>query len=175
MMNKGLEIIEAHWLFDIAPENIEVLVHPQVAVHGLVYFRDGSVIGQLGTPDMRTPISYALEWPDRMLWDPEPLDLVALGRLEFHEVDPERYPCFTLARQALAAGGIMPAVLNAANEVAVDAFLSHQIGFNAISDVVNDVMQADIVGDVKSHAAVVALDAEARKEADACVRKYALD
>jgi len=175
MMNKGLEIIEAHWLFDIAPENIEVLVHPQVAVHGLVYFRDGSVIGQLGTPDMRTPISYALEWPDRMLWDPEPLDLVALGRLEFHEVDPERYPCFTLARQALAAGGIMPAVLNAANEVAVDAFLSHQIGFNAISDVVNDVMQADIVGDVKSHAAVVALDAEARKEADACVRKYASD
>ena len=175
MMNKGLEIIEAHWLFDIAPKNIEVLVHPQVAVHGLVYFRDGSVIGQLGTPDMRTPISYALEWPDRMLWDPEPLDLVALGRLEFYDVDPARYPCFALARQALVAGGTLPAVLNAANEVAVEAFLSHKIGFNAISDVVNDVMQADIDGDVKSHDAVVALDAEARKRAEVCVRKSAVD
>jgi len=150
-------------------------VHPQVAVHGLVYFRDGSVIGQLGTPDMRTPISYALEWPDRMLWDPEPLDLVALGRLEFYDVDPARYPCFVLARQALVAGGTSPAVLNAANEVAVEAFLSHKIGFNAISDVVNDVMQADIDGDVKSHDAVVALDAEARKRAEVCVRKSAVD
>ena len=92
MMNKGLEVIEAAWLFDLSPQSIEVLIHPQVAIHGLVYFHDGSVIGQLGTADMKTPISYALAWPDRLDWRPEPLDLLSMGRLEFMPVDPDRYP-----------------------------------------------------------------------------------
>ena len=130
MMNKGLEVIEAAWLFGLDCDRIDVLVHPQVAIHGLVYFNDGSVISQLGTADMKTPISYALAWPERLDVDPEPLDLAAMGRLDFHHVDEQRYPCFRLARQALAAGGVMPAVLNAANEVAVDAFLNGRNRFH---------------------------------------------
>ncbi len=162
MMNKGLEVIEAAWLFGLAGDAIEVLLHPQVAIHGLVYFRDGSVIGQLGTADMKTPISYALEWPNRLIWDPKPLDLVALGRLDFYAVDERRYPCFALARQALAAGGVMPAVLNAANEVAVEAFLAGRISFTAISALVNDVMQREPVGGDTSLDEVMAADSEAR-------------
>ncbi len=162
MMNKGLEVIEAAWLFGLTGEAIEVLVHPQVAIHGLVYFRDGSVIGQLGTADMKTPISYALEWPNRLIWDPKPLDLVALGRLDFHAVDVRRYPCFALARQALAAGGVMPAVLNAANEVAVEEFLAGRISFTAISALVNDVMQREPLGDDNSLDEIMAADEAAR-------------
>jgi 1-deoxy-D-xylulose-5-phosphate reductoisomerase len=155
-------VIEAAWLFGLAGDAIEVLVHPQVAIHGLVYFRDGSIIGQLGTADMKTPISYALEWPNRLIWDPEPLDLVLLGRLDFHAVDERRYPCFALARQALAAGGVMPAVLNAANEVAVEAFLAGRISFTAISALVNDVMQREPVGGDTSLDEVMAADEAAR-------------
>ena len=162
MMNKGLEVIEAAWLFGLTGEAIEVLVHPQVAIHGLVYFRDGSVIGQLGTADMKTPISYALEWPNRLIWDPQPLDLVALGRLDFHAVDERRYPCFALARQALAAGGVMPTVLNAANEVAVEEFLAGRISFTAISALVNDVLQREPVGDDTSLDQIMAADEVAR-------------
>ena len=162
MMNKGLEVIEAAWLFGLVGDAIEVLVHPQVAIHGLVYFRDGSVIGQLGTADMKTPISYALEWPNRLIWDPEPLDLVALGRLDFHAVDERRYPCFALARQALASGGLMPAVLNAANEVAVEAFLAGKINFTAISALVDDVMQREPVGSDTSLDEVMVADKAAR-------------
>ena len=162
MMNKGLEVIEAAWLFGLAGDAIEVLLHPQVAIHGLVYFRDGSVIGQLGTADMKTPISYALEWPNRLIWDPQPLDLLALGRLDFHAVDERRYPCFALARQALAAGGVMPTVLNAANEVAVEEFLAGRINFTAISALINDVLQREPVGDDTSLDEIMAVDELAR-------------
>ncbi len=162
MMNKGLEVIEAAWLFGLDGDAIDVVVHPQVAIHGLVYFRDGSVIGQLGTADMKTPISYALEWPKRLIWDPEPLDLVALGRLDFYPVDDRRYPCFALARQALAAGGVMPAVLNAANEVAVEAFLAGCIRFSDISVLVNDVMQVEQTSSDTSLDEIITVDKQTR-------------
>lgn len=162
MMNKGLEVIEAAWLFGLESEAIKVLVHPQVAIHGLVYFRDGSVIGQMGTADMKTPISYALEWPSRLIWNPEPLDLVALGRLDFQEIDFNRYPCFALARQALEAGGVMPTVLNAANEVAVEAFLAGKISFLDISALVNDVMQDEPTGSDTSLDEIIAVDKATR-------------
>jgi 1-deoxy-D-xylulose-5-phosphate reductoisomerase len=173
MMNKGLEVIEAAWLFGLESDAIEVLVHPQVAIHGLVYFRDGSVIGQMGTTDMKTPISYALEWPNRLIWDPEPLDLVALGRLDFFAVDDSRYPCFALARQALKTGGVMPAVLNAANEVAVTAFLAGRISFTAISALVNDVMQRGPVGSDASLDEVMAVDEATRMIAGEFVENLA--
>ncbi len=169
MMNKGLEVIEAAWLFGLDCDAIEVLVHPEVAIHGLVYFRDGSVLGQLGTADMKTPISYALEWPNRLIWNPEPLDLLALGQLNFHAVDDKRYPCFVLARQALVAGGVMPAVMNAANEVAVQAFLAERISFPAISVVVHDVMQRGPVGSDANLDEILAVDEEARAIANEIV------
>jgi len=167
MMNKGLEVIEAAWLFDLPPHAIEVLIHPQVAIHGLIYFHDGSVIGQLGTADMKTPISYALAWPDRLDWRPEPLDLLSLGRLDFMAVEEDRYPCFFLARRALAEGGVMPAVLNAANEIAVAAFLDGQIGFTDIAVVVGHCLDQAPDGDVDSLEAVIAVDSRARELARA--------
>ena len=171
MMNKGLEVIEAAWLFGLQPRSIDVLIHPQVAIHGLIYFRDGSVIGQLGTADMKTPISYALAWPDRLDWNPEPLDLLALGQLDFMPVEADRYPCFFLARQALAAGGGMPAVLNAANEIAVAAFLDRQIGFTDIAAVVGYCLEHAPDGDVDSLEAVIDVDRRARDLATAsCIR-----
>ena len=172
MMNKGLEVIEAAWMFDLGPQQIEVLIHPQVAVHGLVYFNDGSVIGQLGTADMKTPISVALAWPDRLDWRPEPLDLLSLGRLDFMAVEEARYPCFFLARDALASGGIMPAVLNAANEVAVAAFLNGRIGFAGISAIVDDCLQNAPDGDVRSLEAVLDVDARTRRLAESRCESY---
>ena len=163
MMNKGLEVIEAAWLFGLDSDRIDVLVHPQVAIHGLVYFNDGSVISQLGTADMKTPISYALAWPDRLDWNPEPLDLAAMGRLDFRNVDEMRYPCFRLAREALSAGGVMPAVLNAANEVAVDAFLNGEISFTGIAGVVSDCLENAPPGDVDTLAAVLDIDLQTRE------------
>ena len=172
MMNKGLEVIEAAWMFDLGPQQIEVLIHPQVAVHGMVYFNDGSVIGQLGTADMKTPISVALAWPDRLDWRPEPLDLLSLGRLDFMAVEEARYPCFFLARDALASGGIMPAVLNAANEVAVAAFLNGRIGFAGISAIVDDCLQNAPDGDVRSLEAVLDVDARTRRLAESRCESY---
>lgn len=163
MMNKGLEVIEAAWLFDLQPQSIDVLIHPQVAIHGLIYFHDGSIIGQLGTADMKTPISYALAWPDRLDWRPEPLDLLSLGRLDFMPVEEDRYPCFFLARQALAQGGVMPAVLNAANEIAVAAFLDRRIGFTDIAAVVAHCLEHAPDGDVGSLESVIAVDGRARE------------
>ena len=165
MMNKGLEVIEARWLFDLEPSQIDVLIHPQQAVHGLVYFRDGSIIAQMGGADMRTPISYAMAWPDRLDWGPEPLDLAAIANLTFAQVDPDRFPCFMLARQALEAGGIAPAVLNAANEVAVDAFLTGKIGFLDIASIVDTCLSKDLVGDLTTIEAVCAIDQTAREHA----------
>ncbi len=129
MMNKGLEVIEARWLFDLPAERIAVHVHPQSIVHSMVEYIDGSVIAQMGIPDMKTPIAYALSYPGRLALNMPPLDLCSLGRLTFEEPDRRKFPCLDLAYQALSAGGTAPAVLNAANEVAVEAFLDGRIGF----------------------------------------------
>jgi 1-deoxy-D-xylulose-5-phosphate reductoisomerase len=170
MMNKGLEVIEAAWLFDLPSESIEVLVHPEVAIHGMVYFNDGSVIAQLGTADMKTPISYALAWPGRLNWNPQPLDLAALGTLNFKQVDDARYPCFGLARQALEAGGGMPTILNAANEVAVAAFLDQKIGFSDISSIVATSLEKTDDASITTLDDVMALDGAARRMAGALCR-----
>jgi 1-deoxy-D-xylulose-5-phosphate reductoisomerase len=147
MMNKGLELIEAAYLFETPESRIEVLVHPQSIVHSLVAYDDGSVLAQLGLPDMRTPISYALAWPRRMaLPGLERLDLAKIGRLDFQEPDLQRFPALRLAREAVSAGGAGPIALNAANEVAVAAFLQRRIGFLTISQVAGDVLN-DVLSD----------------------------
>lgn len=140
MMNKGLEVIEARWIFDIPAERIEVLIHPQSIVHGLVEYVDGSVLAQMGAADMRVPISFALNYPDRLDLDLDPLNLAAVSRLDFHKPDPDMFPCLPLAYEALKRGSGMPAVLNAANEVAVESFLSGDLPFNGIAAVVSAVM-----------------------------------
>ena len=171
MMNKGLEVIEAHFLFDVPAEQIEAVIHPQSVVHGMMYFRDGSIIAQLGSADMQVPISYALKMPSRLNWNPEPLDIVALGRLEFMAIEPDRFPCFGLARDALIQGGATPAILNGANEVAVAAFLDGQISFSAIATIVANTLSANVVGDVNTLDAVIAVDNDARRIASGLVEK----
>ena len=171
MMNKGLEVIEAHFLFDVPAEQIEAVIHPQSVVHGMMYFRDGSIIAQLGSADMQMPISYALKMPSRLNWNPEPLDIVALGRLEFMTIEPDRFPCYGLARDALIQGGATPAILNGANEVAVAAFLDGQISFSAIASIVANTLSANIVGDVYTLDAVIAVDNDARRIASGLVEK----
>jgi 1-deoxy-D-xylulose-5-phosphate reductoisomerase len=140
MMNKGLEVIEARWLFNAQPDQIRVLVHPQSIIHSMVEYRDGSVMAQLGTPDMRTPIAYALGFPERIEAGVAPLNLFG-SRLEFEPPDLERFPCLRLAFEALRAGGYAPAVLNAANEVAVDAFLNHRCAFGDIPRVIHHALE----------------------------------
>ncbi len=140
MMNKGLEVIEARWLFDLPGEQIAVQIHPQSIVHSMVEYVDGSVIAQLGVPDMKTPIAYALSYPERLPLPLPPLDLCALGSLTFQEPDLQRFACLGLAYEALQASGTAPAVLNAANEVAVEAFLSGRIGFMAIARIIRRVL-----------------------------------
>jgi 1-deoxy-D-xylulose-5-phosphate reductoisomerase len=140
MMNKGLEIIEARWIFDIPVEEIEVLIHPQSIVHSMVEYLDGSVLAQMGITDMRLPIAFALSYPDRMDLTLDPLDLAAIGRLDFHKPDQEMFPCLALARDALIKGNGIPAVMNAANEVAVESFISGGLPFIGIPDVVRSVM-----------------------------------
>jgi 1-deoxy-D-xylulose-5-phosphate reductoisomerase len=162
MMNKGLEIIEAARLFDLPPERIEVLVHPQSAVHGMVQYADGSVLAQLGSPDMRTPIAHALAWPKRMAAEIPRLDLAAMGKLEFFAPDPARFPALRLAREALIAGGGAPTILNAANEVAVALFLDRRLGFLDIAAVVEEALAALPGRRPAGLEAIVALDAEAR-------------
>ena len=142
MMNKGLELIEAHHLFGLPADRIEIVVHPQSIVHSMVAYVDGSVLAQLGTPDMRIPISYALAWPERMRTPSERLDLSAVARLDFEEPDPDRFPALRLARESLVAGGIAPTVLNAANEEAVERFLDGRIGFLDIARTVEGVLEA---------------------------------
>ena len=171
MMNKGLEVIEAYWLFGLQPDQIEVLIHPQQAVHGMVYFRDGSVLAQLAGADMRTPISYALAWPERLQWADTRLDLSAIGQLSFEAVDMRRFPCFALARQALRDGGAAPAILNAANEVAVAAFLQGKIGFTRIAAVVDTVLDQSASAQIDSLEALMAIDAASRDLALAAVTK----
>ncbi len=142
MMNKGLELIEAHHLFGLSADRIEIVVHPQSIIHSMVAYIDGSVLAQLGTPDMRIPISYALAWPERMKTPSERLDLGTIGRLDFEEPDPDRFPALRLARESLIAGGAAPTVLNAANEEAVERFLDGRIGFLDIARIVEAVLEA---------------------------------
>ena len=141
MMNKGLEVIEAKWLFDATPEQIEIVIHPQSVIHSMVAYSDGSVLAQLGNPDMRTPIAYALGYPERIASGVAPLDLVQISRLEFEPLDLRRFPCVGLAYQALRAGGSAPAVLNAANEIAVAAFLDRRIRFTEIASIIAETLE----------------------------------
>jgi 1-deoxy-D-xylulose-5-phosphate reductoisomerase len=140
MMNKGLEVIEAHWLFGASAQRIEVVIHPQSVIHSMVSYVDGSVLAQLGNPDMRTPITHALAYPERIASGVTPLDITEIAKLEFLRPDFDRFPCLRLAYDALSAGGSAPAILNAANEVAVQAFLDFKIGFRAIDQVIARVM-----------------------------------
>jgi 1-deoxy-D-xylulose-5-phosphate reductoisomerase len=169
MMNKGLEVIEAHWLFGAPAERIEVVIHPQSVIHSMVSYVDGSVLAQLGNPDMRTPIAHALAYPARIASGVAPLDLTELGALEFHKPDFARFPCLALAFDALRAGGTAPALLNAANEIAVQAFLERRIGFRDIDRVVRRVMDDNPHGAASSIEAVMAQDAQARRAAERIV------
>ena len=173
MMNKGLEVIEAARLFSLDASEIEVLVHPQSVIHGLVYYHDGSVMAQLGSPDMRIPIAHTLAWPRRMATVSPRLDLVAVSRLEFEEPDLIRFPALRLAREALQAGGGAPTILNAANEIAVEAFLNRRIGFLAIAESVGRVMQQLGTQIASSIEDVIALDATARRSALDVVQAHA--
>jgi 1-deoxy-D-xylulose-5-phosphate reductoisomerase len=169
MMNKGLEVIEAHWLFDLPAEKIAVHIHPESIVHSMVEYVDGAVIAQLGIPDMKTPIALALSWPERLPLDLPPLDLCRLGRLHFSEPDEARFPCLALAYRALRLGGTAPTVLNAANEVAVAAFLDRRLGFNAIPKLIAAVLDQYLVAPADSLTAVLAADAAARDAARALI------
>ncbi|ODT69144.1 MAG: 1-deoxy-D-xylulose-5-phosphate reductoisomerase, partial [Nitrosomonadales bacterium SCN 54-20] len=163
MMNKGLEVIEAHWLFEASPEQIEVVVHPQSIIHSMVEYVDGSVLAQLGNPDMRTPIAHALGFPERIETGVNPLDMFKVARLDFEAPAFERFPCLRLAYQALASGGSAPAVLNAANEVAVDSFLKCLMPFTSIPAMIEDVMQTIGRRDIATLDDVLAADGMARE------------
>ncbi len=162
MMNKGLEVIEAHWLFGAPLELIQVVVHPQSVIHSMVEYADGSVIAQLGAPDMRTPIACALAFPERIESGAEPLDFTTLGALEFERLDALRFPCVALAREALRQGGTAPAALNAANEIAVESFLAGRLAFTGIAEVIENVLGEVNVEPLSSLEQVYAADIEAR-------------
>ena len=170
MMNKGLELIEAHYLFATESARLGVLFHPQSVVHSMVEYIDGSVLAQMGSPDMRIPIASSLAWPDRMETGAEPLNLATIGRLDFEEPDLARFPALSLAREVLEAGGARPAVLNAANEAAVAAFLARRIGFLAIADVVKAVLDRYDPSDPATIEDVLAIDAEARRVAETAMK-----
>ncbi len=176
MMNKGLELIEAQLLFGLPPEQVEIVVHPQSVIHSMVAYRDGSVLAQLGTPDMRVPISHALGWPARMESPAARLDFHALSALTFERPDSGRFPALRLAREALATGGIAPIVLNAANEAAVAAFLARRIGFLDIARTVEDVLSgwAEIARPAAGLEEIHAADVEARERAEAVCEKRRL-
>ena len=171
MMNKGLEVIEAHWLFGAPADIIEVVVHAQSVIHSMVEYADGSVIAQLGNPDMRTPIAHAMAWPERIDAGVRPLDLFEIARLDFERPDLERFPCLRLAFEALRGGGAAPAVLNAANEEAVAAFLERRIGFLDISAVIAAALERSAELAVDSLDAVFAADAAAREWARVEIRQ----
>ncbi|MES2157316.1 MAG: 1-deoxy-D-xylulose-5-phosphate reductoisomerase [Pseudomonadota bacterium] len=162
MMNKGLELIEAAHLFPVGLDRIEILVHPQSVIHSMVEYRDRSTLAQLGSPDMRIPIAHALAWPQRIATPCQPLDLARIGRLDFEAPDPTRFPALRLARAAAAAGGVTPAILNAANEVAVAAFLGGQIGFLDIAMIVEEVLNRYSAPAPATIDDVLAADAQAR-------------
>ena len=165
LMNKGLELIEACWIFDLAPGQIEVVVHPQSIIHSMVQYRDGSVLAQMGNPDMRTPIAYGLGWPERLVSGVAPLDLIATARLDFEAPDESRFPCLRLAREAVAAGGTAMAICNAANEIAVAAFLDGMIRFTAIPLVIEQTLERMTIVEPTSLAVVESADVAARSVA----------
>jgi len=162
LMNKGLEVIEACWLFGLPAERVEVVVHPQSTIHSMVSYNDGSVLAQLGNPDMRTPIAYALGWPERLVSGVAPLDLFATARLDFEQPDCERFPCLQLAYDAHVRGGYATIALNAANEVAVKAFLGREIGFTDIPVLVKAVMLAASTGTPMNLEEILIQDEESR-------------
>ena len=166
MMNKGLELIEACWLFAAKPAQIEVVIHPQSVIHSLVDYVDGSVLAQLGNPDMRTPISHALAWPERIDSGVAPLDLFAIARLDFQAPDERRFPCLRLARQVAEVGGTAPALLNAANEIAVQAFLERRIRFPQIASIIEDVLNLEPAVEVENLDSVLLADNRARAHAE---------
>ncbi len=172
LMNKGLEVIEAHYIFGAKHDQIDVVIHPQSVVHSMVEYFDGSVIAQLGNPDMRTPIAHALAYPERIDAGVESLDLPATGKLEFEAPDMKRFPCLRLAYSALRAGGSMPVYLNAANEVAVEKFLSGELAFNGIAAVVELVLQGLAPAPVSSLEQIMAADQEARSSAQLVVNEF---
>ncbi|WP_326429851.1 1-deoxy-D-xylulose-5-phosphate reductoisomerase [Stutzerimonas frequens] len=165
MMNKGLELIEACWLFDAHPNQVEVVIHPQSVIHSMVDYVDGSVLAQLGNPDMRTPIAHALAWPERIESGVSALDLLRIGRLDFQAPDDSRFPCLQLARQSAENGGTAPAMLNAANEVAVEAFLNRRIRFTEIASIIDDVLNREAPVAVGCLEDVLAADRCARERA----------
>ncbi|MEE4174371.1 MAG: 1-deoxy-D-xylulose-5-phosphate reductoisomerase [Xanthomonadales bacterium] len=171
LMNKGLEVIEARWLFDADPDTIEVVVHPQSIIHSMVSYADGSVLAQLGNPDMRTPIAHALAWPERIASGVGPLDLAAVGTLEFHAPDLNRFPCLGLAFRAMRAGGSAAATLNAANEIAVQAFLDREIAFMAIPGLVESVLDEASWNAATSLEDIMRADREARALARRAVQQ----
>ena len=173
LMNKGLEVIEARWLFDIPESRIDVLVHRESIIHSLVEYEDRSVIAQLGLPDMRTPISYAMRYPERMALDLPSLDLTEIGRLTFFKPDHGRFPCLKFGYEALGIGGTMPAAMNAANEIAVDAFLQGGIRFPDIAEIIDSTMQAHAAHDMDSLEAALEADRSAREKAESLVHALA--
>jgi 1-deoxy-D-xylulose-5-phosphate reductoisomerase len=174
MMNKGLEIIEACRLFGVEPERVQVVVHPQSIIHSLVQYRDGSVLAQLGNPDMRTPIAHALAWPERIESGAEPLDLFDVGRLDFREPDLERFPCLGLAMEAAIAGGGQPIWLNAANEIAVQAFLDGRIPFSAIAALIASVLAECRAPSPGTLEEIIGADREARQKAREKLADFAI-
>ncbi|CAN7671211.1 1-deoxy-D-xylulose-5-phosphate reductoisomerase [Pseudomonas umsongensis] len=172
MMNKGLELIEACWLFDAKPSQVEVVIHPQSVIHSLVDYIDGSVLAQLGNPDMRTPIANALAWPERIDSGVPPLDLFAVARLDFQAPDEDRFPCLRLARQAAEAGDSAPAMLNAANEVAVAAFLDGRVRYLEIASIIEEVLNLEPVVVVNDLDAVFTADAKARVLAEQWLSRH---
>ncbi|MBK7422693.1 MAG: 1-deoxy-D-xylulose-5-phosphate reductoisomerase [Propionivibrio sp.] len=173
MMNKGLEMIEAHWLFNVPAEQIEVVIHPQSVIHSLVQYVDGSVIAELGNPDMRTPIAHALAYPERIAAGVEPLDLCKIAALHFERPDFERFPCLALAYRALREGNSAPAALNAANEVAVQSFLDGKIGFTVIPKIIRAVLDRTLVTPLLTLAEVLAADHAARRIAEQAIGELA--
>ncbi|MBO1539731.1 1-deoxy-D-xylulose-5-phosphate reductoisomerase [Pseudomonas sp. OA65] len=172
MMNKGLELIEACWLFDAKPVQVEVVIHPQSVIHSLVDYVDGSVLAQLGNPDMRTPIANALAWPERIDSGVAPLDLFAIARLDFQAPDEQRFPCLRLARQAAEAGNSAPAMLNAANEVAVAAFLDGRVRYLEIASIIEEVLNLEAVVSVDDLDTVFTADARARELAGQWLQRH---
>ena len=172
MMNKGLELIEACWLFDIDEQNVEIVLHKQSIIHSMVAYTDGSVLAQLGNPDMRTPIANALAWPDRVSSGVEPLDLVKVSQLNFEIVDLKRFPCLKLARDAFKQGGTSMAILNAANEVAVASFLSEQIKFTDIPKLIDNTLQNISSNSAYDLDVILEDDRRAREFASQCFKVY---
>ncbi len=173
MMNKGLEVIEAHWLFSATQEQIEVVLHPQSVIHSLVQYVDGSVLAQLGNPDMRTPIAHALAWPERMSSGVEALDLFKVARLDFERPDLDRFPCLRLAQEALQSGGTATTILNAANEEAVAAFLDRRLRFTDIARVIGNTLEAMPIEQATNLQAILDADAQARHWSRQTVLKLA--